>query len=489
VADADAVAPETVGAPGPTPEISQRLRLTSDDFFSSVLDAAPDGLLLVDGNGLITVANRQAVELFGIPRDQLVGAPIEDLLPEDVRAAHRGHRERYRQDPEVRPMGVGLLLRARRGDGSEFPVEVSLSPLERPDGPLVVATIRDVTARIETEDRMRRILRALDAADEAVFILDGDTLRFTYANDGAARQVGYAVDELVGMSPMALDPRMSEDDWRTIVDPLLRGEESSVQVRGTHRRRDGTEVPVEVSFQLAPAAQGGQSSIIAMARDLTARVEADRERRRSEQEIHEARQATAIAEDRERIARDLHDTVIQRLFASGLALQALSGRLRGPEGERLEEVVADLDETIREIRTAIFSLEAAGMTTPTRRGSILEIVQQATPSLGFDARLEMDGPIETLDAAVADALLPTLREALSNVAHHAHAHTARVVVAVGRDIRLTVTDDGDGIPDAPRAGGNGLRNMQVRAERLGGSCTIERIAPHGTRVTWSVPSP
>jgi len=179
---------------------------TADAYFSSVINAAPDSLFIVDGGGTITFANQQAAEVFGITCDELVGSSVDRLLPNALQASHRAHRLRYRAEPSVRPMGVGLLLRARRGDGSEFPVEVSLSPLDEGDDFHVVAAVRDVTARVEADDQMRRVLRTLDATEDAVFILDASTLRFTYANAGASRQVGYSVEELLSMTPMHTAP-------------------------------------------------------------------------------------------------------------------------------------------------------------------------------------------------------------------------------------------------------------------------------------------
>jgi PAS domain S-box-containing protein len=460
--------------------------VSSNDFFSAVIDAAPDGLLIVDAQGEIVVANRQACELFGYAHPELIGRSVDDLLPDDVRRTHRAHRLRYRAEPEVRPMGVGLLLRARRGDASVFPVEVSLSPLELDGQLMVVTAVRDVSARIEAEDRMRRVLLALDATEDALFIVDVDTLRFEYVNEGAARQAHYRSDELVGMSFLHINPDIDEPGWRDVLAPLLADEVAAVTVRTTHRRRDGVDVPVELSLQLAAPGQDGKRTLIGVARDLTARLEAEAQKRRSEQALHDAEQVMAIADDRERIARDLHDTVIQRLFASGLALQALSARLEPEAKGRLETVVNDLDETIRDIRTTIFSLQASGPVESGLRGRILDLVHQAADSLGFEPRTQFDGPVETIDPEIADELLPTLREALSNVARHAAARHVRVIVEVGPAISLSVVDDGVGAP-AEVIGGKGVANMRTRAARLGGSCAVEQAEPSGTRLVWRVP--
>lgn len=200
------------------------------------------------------------------------------------------------------------------------------------------------------------------------------------------------------------------------------------------------------------------------------------------------RELLAVLGDRERIARDLHDVVIQRLFAAGMQLQGATRHAVRPEvRQRIDAVVDDLDTTIRDIRGAIFELRA-----PARgelRAEIRGLVEEARGPLGFPPRLVIDGPVDsTVPEPVRPALLAVLREALSNVARHAHAGAATVtVIAGGGRIELRVTDDGVGIgSDVPSVGG--VRNMRRRAEELGGTCTVEPAAPGGTQVTWSVPS-
>jgi len=201
----------------------------------------------------------------------------------------------------------------------------------------------------------------------------------------------------------------------------------------------------------------------------------------------EERELLVVLEDRERIARDLHDVVIQRLFATGLHLQS-AARLAGrPEvGARINSAVDDLDTTIRDIRSAIFELRTP--VNATLRTEIVATVDAAAASLGFRPELRVDGPI---DSAVPDEvrpdLLAVLREALSNAVRHARADRVEVIVAVADGaLRLSVTDDGVG-GTAPFDERSGLANMRQRAERQGGGFTIGPKPDGGTRVEWSVP--
>jgi signal transduction histidine kinase len=207
--------------------------------------------------------------------------------------------------------------------------------------------------------------------------------------------------------------------------------------------------------------------------------------------LHARLQELMLAEDRERIARDLHDTVIQRLFATGLSLQAALGLVRTDQDEasrRVEGAIDDLDLTVKHIRTAIFGLEATRIAGTGLRQRLLDLVEEMTPALGFDPHVLLDGPIDTaVEDDLAAEVLATLREALSNVARHAQATHVTVDLVVGEDLRLRVCDDGIGppAPGAPR--GNGLRNLRARAERHGGDVALTPGERGGSAMEWTVP--
>jgi signal transduction histidine kinase len=194
----------------------------------------------------------------------------------------------------------------------------------------------------------------------------------------------------------------------------------------------------------------------------------------------------AVLEDRERIGRELHDKVIQRLFAAGMGLQTTLPMVSRPEvADRINQAVEEIDETIRDIRRTIFALEARS-----RRGVRVDVfarVDAARELLGFAPELRLEGPIDSVvPEATADHLLSTLHEALSNVAQHANASSVDVGVEAGEELSLRVVDDGVGLPDRVEPG-NGLRNMERRALELGGSAFVRRGERGGTVVDWRVP--
>jgi signal transduction histidine kinase len=191
-------------------------------------------------------------------------------------------------------------------------------------------------------------------------------------------------------------------------------------------------------------------------------------------------------EDRERIARNLHDTVIQRLFAVGMMLQAIApNATRDADKARLVQAVDEIDETIREIRTSIFALEAHqhhGL-----RAEILDLVQEISDRSGLEPHISFDGPIDAgIDPEVVPDLLAVLREALSNTARHAQATTVDVSLASTDGVELRVSDDGVGIaPDVRRR--SGLANLAHRAEARGGKFCVEPRAGGGTTLVWRIP--
>jgi PAS domain S-box-containing protein len=453
----------------------------TDEAVWAVLDAAPDGIIMADEAGQILLANRQTEELFGYERGDLIGRSVDDLLPEGSRQVHRAHRTRYRVEPRTRAMGAGLNLFGRRADGSVFPVEISLSPLQTEAGLRVVAIVRDVTERAETEAEAREVREILDATRDGVFIFDADTLLFTYVNEGALQQLGYRNDELLQMTMLHIAPDFTEEELRALLLPLERNEVSSTTFTTTHRRRDGTDLPVEVLLQAIPGSEGRPIRYVKIVRDITERLDTEERLRQVEQDLR-------LVEDRERIARDLHDIVIQKLFAAGMTIQGVWSRTtEADQARRLSGVIDDLDDTIREIRSVIFSLQSRGRDRDGLRGEILRVVSEERLVLGFEPRVRFEGPVETITESIGAELLATLREALSNVARHADATRVEIVVECGESVALRVLDDGRGIPAAV-TGGNGIHNVTERASMLGGRCRIAARADGGTVLEWLVPN-
>lgn len=204
---------------------------------------------------------------------------------------------------------------------------------------------------------------------------------------------------------------------------------------------------------------------------------------------NQLREEHALFIDRERIARDLHDLVIQRLFAAGLSIQGLRRETGDPlSHDRITSITEELDGCIRQLRDTIYSLQPRGLDQELLSGRILRTVQEAASAAGFLPRIQLTGPIDdAVRQEIAEQLMPVLYESVSNAIRYSGSEDIYVVLAAKEhEVVLTVRDNGSGFADPLRV--SGLDNMRKRASRLGGTCVIESAPGKGTSVVWTVPT-
>ncbi|WP_420000188.1 GAF domain-containing protein [Streptomyces boninensis] len=337
----------------------------------------------------------------------------------------------------------------------------------------------------------RRIL----GADLAVLALpddDGDDLRIAVVEGEPARSGlrGLRVprnDSFLGTAVHAGVPVRSTDlgaDPRAAAEPVhLAGVGPAVavpMVAGDHVRG---VLLLARKDRLATFTEYETEPLLAFAGQAAIAMELAERRREADRLV--------VYEDRDRIARDLHDLAIQRLFASGMALQSLTRLVTQPEANaRMQRVVGELDETIKIIRSTIFGLRshAPGPAEPrSLRLRVAHTIEDLAPALGFTPATSVNGPVDTLvSETVADHAEAVLKEALSNVARHAAATRAEVTLTTENGkLTLAVTDDGRGIPPTGRR--SGLRNLDERARSLGGTLTLTTPPTGGTCLEWCVP--
>ena len=488
----------------------ERSGLLEDMFRSS-----PDALIVVDARGLIEVASPAVERLFGYPPAELEGQEVEVLLPDAIGALHTRHRQAYIDAPEKRPMGVGLDLRARHRDGWVFPVDVSLVPTEV-DGRLRVgAFVRDATERRRGEDLLRfvnEISRGVISGEPTSGLLQMAAGRARMLVGAACAWISVQSPEHDAMVVAAAEGEAAGSLLGAVVPTsislaaraMLRGETvvvgdmaSEPDVLAEARAAGfagGVYVPMQAedgpvgSLVVArragqPAFNAGEVAAAEVFASAAAIVLALGTARASLERLR-------ISSEHERIARDLHDTVIQRLFGLGMRLQSAE-RLADPVvGERIRATVDAIDDVIREIRETIFDLNRppGSEGRPNLRSRLREVVADSTESLGFSPRLAIRGPVETtVDEALVAPLVAVLREALSNASRHAKATSVDVVLAVGEGwVTLSVSDDGVGFTAGPVAG-HGMDNMRARAQQFGGEFQVLARTPSGTLVQWRVP--
>lgn len=319
-------------------------------------------------------------------------------------------------------------------------------------------------------DKIVRTARIVSGARATVLLAADPADKDTVSADDGDHDVVHALTEMVREGPV-LDPSdppllMTVDSLQAIVIPVRAHLAPVSALAALFDRSSHLHEPIEREMLASFADQA------ALALDRGQAV-ADR-------------QELALISDRERIARDLHDVVIQRLFATGLQLQGVAAMTTSAEvARRLDETVSALDDTIKAIRGTIFELQ--NKQAASLRSEIRNLVREYVPVLGYTPAVRTSGPVDTaVPAHVAEQLLPVLREAVSNVARHALADRAEIDVRVSaHDLVLTVSDDGTGIP--PERTESGLRNARRRALDLGGSMELVAGAPRGTTLVWSVP--
>lgn len=252
--------------------------------FREVLESTPDAIVMSNVTGRIVLANSQAEQVFGYAKNELLGQPIELLLPARYRSAHLGHRGAYFVQPRIRTMGAGLELYGLRRDGSEFPVEISLSPIDTEEGAMVMSAIRDITARKRADQKFRDLL---EAAPDAMVIVNR-TGNIVLVNSQAVSLFGWKREELLGQQIEMLVPERYRERhggnrsgfFRT---PRTRSMGAGLELYGL--RRDGTEFPVEISLSPIETEEG--LLVSSAIRDVT-------ERKRFEQTLQEANRMKSV---------------------------------------------------------------------------------------------------------------------------------------------------------------------------------------------------
>lgn len=469
-----------------------------EERIQALVDAMPDALIIIDSKGLIDLANVPTQRMFGYSPGELVGQPVDVLVPERQRAIHQTMQMRFREHPKARPMGSGFDLRGRRKDGSVFPVDISLSPMRSAAGVSVVAAIRDMTEQKEAEEVRRRseqMFRGLlESAPDAMVVVDTHG-RIQIINHRAEQLFGYSREELVGrlvdeLVPEALRSGHAGHRAKYFANPQVRPMGQGLELYG--RRRDGTEFPVDISLSPMRTVEG--VLVIAAVRDITDRKIAEK-RLAQTQEVAERRRlmthlVQAQEEERRKIAADIHDDSIQAMTATSLRLQQLRKHLAD---EQQIALLTKLDDAVREsivrLRRMMFDLRPAALDRTGLAAALRELLDRINSETGLEYSLE-DQLAREPSNVVRVELYRIAQEALVNVRKHSHAQRVKVELQrVEQGCHVRISDDGRGfdLAKAGEPGHLGLIAMNERAQIGGGWFTVRSAPGEGATVDFWLP--
>jgi PAS domain S-box-containing protein len=479
-------------------------RTPAESWFERLVEAVPDAILVVDQNRYITFINRSAERLFGYSRTELLGQPIELLIPERYRTAHPEHFAGFLRDPKTRAMGAGRELFGLRKDGVEVPIEIGLNPVETPDGHLTLASIIDITARRRAEQDQQLIAALVESAEDAILSKSLDGIVRSW-NPGAERMLGYRADQIVGKPVTLLIPESRLDEEQMIIERIRSGQRVA-HFETVRRKSDGSLI--EVSLTISPII--GRAGTVVGASKIMRDIS---NRKRREQDLHRANS------ELKQINKDLDDFVYTASHDLRAPLTAISelakwileddpsisaeslarlGLIRG----RIERMKGLLND-IRDYARAGRSLEPYGVTS-NASALISDVVSTTHIPDGFEVRCDPALQHIIVGRVPLEQIFHNL---ISNAIKHHDAGRGVIEISVTSDEswhRFSVEDDGPGVPaeyrdaifemfktlkprDAVEGSGMGLALVRRYVEKMGGHCGCEARTERGARFWFQWP--
>lgn len=461
----------------------------------ATLDTALDAAILMDADGVIRLWNRKAEAMFGWSEAEVIGRRLsEAIIPERSRSLHDRALAHYQAGGEGRLVNRRNEMTARRRDGVEFSIELTIAPISHDGVNFFSAFVRDISEHRTAADQLKFQSIILSNVRDSIVVTDL-TGRIQFWNRGAEEVYGYLAEEVLGESILTLYDEEEATPERLAADlqKMLGGEDSAREWR--RRRKDGSIVWIDSKRVVLRNPQGEAIGFLGVGRDITERRRVTEALEVSHEQLRDLGHRLRGAREQERavIARRIHDELGQVLTALLMDMAWMESRLShrdGPLLEKCQSMSALIQSAIGRVRDLASELRPAVLDSLGLAAAIEWETQQFTRRTGILCTLELPAEPIVLDTDHSTDVFRILQEALTNVVRHARAHQVDVRLGSWRgQLELRVGDDGRGITDAEISSplAHGLRGMRERALMWNGTIDIEPRPARGTVVVLRLP--
>ena len=475
----------------------------------AVLNATVDGIATIDRMGRLMSVNRGLLNLFGYDRSELEGQNVSILMPLPYRDEHDGYLQRYLETGVARIIGLGRLVQGQKKSGETFPLRLSVGEFTEGDQRRFVGVLSDLSEQVAAERESAELGVILEGSIDEIYVFDADSWRFRRANRGARENLGYNQDELRSLTPLEIKPEFDRDSFRALLEPLRRGAIPRLDFKTIHRRRDGSEYPVEVHLQYAASS----NEYIAIILDITGREALERQLLQAQRMEAVGQLAGGIAHDFNNLLTSIQgssELIASRLDEDHPARRALERIQNASErgaaltrqllafGRRQpsQPVLLDLNDAIGRIGDLMRRLLAEDIEYGVDLAPSIPPVS-ADPS-------QIDQILMNLVVNAGDAMPSGGRLSVSTrVADVGSSHATTLEMAPGRAIELAVRDTGTGISrtalphifepfyttkDVGKGTGLGLSTVYGIAKQCGWGLEVDSVEGEGSTFRLWIPA-
>ncbi|MCG8319580.1 MAG: PAS domain S-box protein [Cytophagales bacterium] len=455
-----------------------------DQMFTALFDSLAEGIVVIDENGKIIMANRRSLKLFGYEKGELMGADLEMLVPDRFKKKHEKHRESYSEDPRMRAMGKGLDLYARRKDGTEFPVEISLSYTRSFDKMRIIAFIIDITERKKVELTLRREKEKaqlyLDIAT-SIFVVVDMTGNVTLINQKGCEILGYKEKDILGKNWFDnFVPADVREKVQHVFNQMISGELEKIEFFNNEvLRRNGSRRLIEWHNTIVRDEHNQIAGTLSSGIDITKVSQIEKLQMEA---LHHGQE-----NERRRLARELHDGLVQTLSAVNINLNVLEEgieKLDKDERNAYKKALHFLKEAIKDTRNISHDLMPYGLELSGLVKAIQNLCKKVPENITVD--FSYSDNIGRLNQHLELGIYRILQELINNILKHADADAIKIALfRYDEIINLKVEDNGSGFSgtlDEVKLNGIGLRNITTRVISLNGKLDFESRQRKGVRV-------